>query len=128
MRKLSLYLPFLVSVGIAVADEAAQKDFPVDLGLSVDWESRYVSEGRDNLDGDGLASVEAAAGYSGFELGAWAAESPDQDYTEFNYWLAYAYEWEAFTFSFGYTLSYSGTFAQVFVILKQGNMILILNF
>ena len=47
--------------------------------------------------------LSVTAGYSGFELVAWAAESRDQDYTEFNYWLAYAYEWKAFTFSFGYT-------------------------
>lgn len=77
--------------------------YPFDLGLSLLWESRYVSEGRDNLDGDGLASIEASAGYLGFELGAWAAESPDQDYTEYNYWIGYSYEWDALTLGVAYT-------------------------
>jgi hypothetical protein len=78
-------------------------EFPIELSLAGAWESHYVSEGRDNLDDDSLASVEATAGYEGITVGAWAAESPDQDYREYNYWLEYNYEWQAFTFTAAYT-------------------------
>ena len=81
----------------------AHPEFPLELGLAGAWESRYVSEGRDNLDGDSLAGVEATVGYKGFTVGAWGAESPDQDYREYNYWLEYSYEWQAFTFTAAYT-------------------------
>ena len=78
-------------------------EFPIELSVAGAWESRYVSEGRDNLDDDSLASAEATAGYKGFSVGAWAAESPDQDYREYNYWLEYSYEWQAFAFIAAYT-------------------------
>ncbi|MGJ8640191.1 MAG: hypothetical protein ACSHYA_12450 [Opitutaceae bacterium] len=78
-------------------------DFPIELGLITAWESHYISEGRDSLDGNGLVSIEANGTYKGVSLGAWAAESPDVDYTEYNYWLEYTHEWEAFTFTVSYT-------------------------
>ena len=81
----------------------AHPEFPVELSFGMFWESRYVSEGRDNLDGDGLASAELSAVYSGISLGAWAADGPDAEYREYNYWLGYSYEWDQFTFSVGYT-------------------------
>lgn len=83
---------------------ASTLSFPFDLGLSAFFESRYVTEGRDNLDGGSLVSVEATAGYNGFELGTWAAESPQQDYTEYNFWISYSYEWQQFTFSIGHNV------------------------
>ena len=81
----------------------AHPAFPLEVSLAAVWDSHYVSEGRNNLDDDGLASAEATIGYQGFSLGAWAAESPDQDYREYNYWLEYRYEWEAFTVTAAYT-------------------------
>lgn len=80
-----------------------QTDTFLEIDLSLHAESRYVSEGRDNLEGDGLASLEVTTDYRGLGFGLWAAESPDQDYTEVNYWLDYGYEWRAFTFSGAYT-------------------------
>ncbi|CAA6693259.1 MULTISPECIES: porin [unclassified Lentimonas] len=77
--------------------------FPIEFCVASAWDSHYVSEGRDNLDGNSLASIEATASYEGFTVGAWGAESPDQDYREYNYWLEYSYEWQAFTFTVGYT-------------------------
>jgi hypothetical protein len=81
----------------------AHPKFPLELGLAGAWESHYVSEGRDNLDGDSLAGVEATLSYKGFNAGAWGAESPDQDYREYNYWLEYSYEWQALTVTAAYT-------------------------
>jgi len=81
----------------------AHPELPLELGLAGAWESHYVSEGRDNLDGDSLAGLEATIGYQGFTVGAWGAESPDQDYREYHYWLEYSYEWQAFTFTAAYT-------------------------
>jgi len=80
----------------------AHPELPVEVNVAGAWESRYVSEGRDNLDGNSLASIEATASYKSLTVGAWAAESPDQNYREYNYWLEYSYEWQAFTFLIGY--------------------------
>lgn len=121
MSKLAYFITFtfgVVTVADALQGHGAKRDadylpghdpgvvhpgFPLELGFFAIWESHYVSEGRDNLDGDSLASAEATIGYSGFELGAWAAESPDRNYTECNYWLGYSYEWREFTLSVSYT-------------------------
>ncbi|MGJ8653357.1 MAG: hypothetical protein ACSHX8_08790 [Opitutaceae bacterium] len=82
--------------------ELEHPDFPVELSLTAAWESHYVLEGRDLLDGGSLASVEAIGTYRGVSIGVWGVESPDVGYTEYNYWLEYSYEWEAFTFTATY--------------------------
>jgi hypothetical protein len=46
------------------------------------WESRYVSEGRDNLDGNGLGSVFSDISIGNFTFAPWLAYSHASEYTE----------------------------------------------
>ena len=48
------------------------------------WESRYVSEGRDNLAGDGLSSVFSDISLGNFTFAPWLAYGYDSEYTELN--------------------------------------------
>jgi hypothetical protein len=67
------------------------------------WESRYVSEGRDNLDKDSLAGTTVEASWRGTSLGFWYAASPQTDYHELNLIAAYGYVWEGFEAKVSYT-------------------------
>ena len=53
------------------------------------WESRYVTEGRDNLSGKSLASVSSEFEYNGLSIIPWIADSPDTSYSEFNLNMVY---------------------------------------
>ena len=53
------------------------------------WESRYVTEGRDNLSGKSLASVSSEFEYNGLSIIPWIADSPDTSYSEFNLNVVY---------------------------------------
>ena len=46
------------------------------------WESRYVSEGRDNLGGDGLGSVFSDISMGNFTFAPWLAYGHESEYTE----------------------------------------------
>lgn len=48
------------------------------------WESRYITEGRDNLQGDSLVSFSTEFSISSFTFAPWMALSPDRDYEEVN--------------------------------------------
>ena len=62
----------------------AEDRHPVHLHLL--WESRYVSEGRDNLAGDSLTSVFSDISLGNFTFAPWLAHSYsyESDYTEVN--------------------------------------------
>ena len=53
------------------------------------WESRYVTEGRDNLSGDNLVSVSSEFMISEATFLPWYAVSPGADYSELNLNLIY---------------------------------------
>lgn len=46
------------------------------------WESRYASEGRDNLTGDSFATTSIELGWQHLTAGAWFGKSPEQNYDE----------------------------------------------
>ena len=48
------------------------------------WESRYVSEGRDNLSGDSIASLSSELIVGDINFIPWYAISPEADYEELN--------------------------------------------
>lgn len=75
----------------------------VDLAAQFAWDSRYVSEGRDNLAGDGLAGATVELGWRGLTLGSWYASSPDNGYDELNLGAAYALEFGRLETALGYT-------------------------
>lgn len=72
------------------------------------WESRYVTEGRDNLPGDSLASVFSDISVGNFTFAPWLAHSRDREYTEldlnFVYGLKPADQLEVYA---GYTYIHS---------------------
>ncbi len=53
------------------------------------WESRYVTEGRDNLSGNSLASVSTEFSVDEFSIVPWVADSAAADYSEFNLNVVY---------------------------------------
>lgn len=54
------------------------------------WESRYVSEGRDNLSGDGLFSLSSEFTIDDVTFAPWLAHSPAADYSEVNLNFVYS--------------------------------------
>lgn len=60
--------------------------------LQTQWQSRYVSEGRDNLPGSSLYSVNAALSASDLAAGVWQAWEVDGPYRENNLYLEYSPE------------------------------------
>lgn len=79
-----------------------ESDSVIAAAISVAWDSRYVSEGRDNLDGDSLFGTAVELGWRGFTLGAWYGFSPDGPYDEFNAFLEYGFKLGEFECYLGY--------------------------
>lgn len=71
--------------------------------LTAAYDSAYVSEGRDNLDGDDLFGTTLELGAYGFTGGLWYAHSPNAGYDEFNAFLEYGLEIGGFEVYGGYT-------------------------
>lgn len=81
---------------------SADKDFvgkapveeysPLEIAVTGTWESRYVSEGRDNLDGAGMVSTAVDMSFDGLTLTAWYANSYDVAYSELDLVLEYAFD------------------------------------
>lgn len=70
------------------ADDA---DHPIGAAISIGFDSRYVSEGRDNLDGDSLLHGTLELNVHDLSFGVWYADSPENPYNEFNLWLEYGF-------------------------------------
>lgn len=71
--------------------------------MSAGWDSRYVSEGRDNLDGVALVWSALEAGSGGALAGMWYGSSPDTDYDELELSVAYGMEFGSVALSAAYT-------------------------
>lgn len=56
------------------------------------WDSRYLSEGRDNLDGEGLFAFALDVQYENFLIGAWLSYSDGADYEERDFFAEYGLE------------------------------------
>lgn len=84
-------------------EQRSESATSLEVDLSAGYESRYVSEGRDNLDGDGLLGNTLELGYQGFTAGVWYANSPAADYDELNSWLQYNHAIGDFEISVAYT-------------------------
>lgn len=67
------------------------------------WDSRYFSEGRDNLEGDSLLSSSLELGWNHLAAGVWYGRSPDQRYDEAHFSLALTQSVGDFDFYAGYT-------------------------
>jgi hypothetical protein len=60
--------------------------------LHVLWESRYVSEGRDNLGGDGLTSMFSDITLGNLSFVPWLAYGYESEYTELNLNFVYGFK------------------------------------
>lgn len=67
------------------------------------WESRYFSEGRDNLDGDSLWVNHIEYQWQTFAAGLWYGTSPDQSYDELQLSLAWHRKFGNIESYMGYT-------------------------
>lgn len=61
----------------------------VAFGITGRWDSKYVSEGRDNLEEGGLFSVDSSAEWSDLALGVWFAFGDSETYEELNLYIQY---------------------------------------
>ena len=68
------------------ANKQAETQLVVDLG----WDSKYVSEGRNNLDGGGITWGTVAVQHGDLNVYATGGRADIQDYTEWNFGLEYA--------------------------------------
>ncbi len=89
--------------------ESAEPEPLFEFKITTAWDSRYVSEGRDNLDGDSLFGATIEAAYVGLPFGAitfgtWYAWTPaSRAYSELNIWAEYRFEIGNFEAYAGYT-------------------------
>ncbi|VGO22200.1 hypothetical protein [Pontiella sulfatireligans] len=72
----------------ALHQEPASANQPA-VGLAALWESKYVSEGRNNLDDGGIFSFEGIVEWKGIAAGAWFAAGDEEDYQEVNVFIEY---------------------------------------
>lgn len=88
--------------------ESAEPEPLFAFSITPAWDSRYVSEGRDNLDGDSLFGATTEISYLGLPfgeimVGTWYAWTPDSPaYSEFNAFAEYSFEIGEFGAYFGY--------------------------
>ena len=86
--------PVEIGVGGSIRREnpyqfEAEDRRPIHLHLL--WESRYVSEGRDNLTGNGVKSVFSDISLGNFTFAPWLAHSYESEYTELNLNFIYGF-------------------------------------
>ncbi len=66
--------------------------FPFTLAATFLWESRYITEGRNNLEEGGLVSALGAFEYEGLAASVWWAAGDSSSYTELNLVIEYSRE------------------------------------
>lgn len=74
----------------------------IQISSLISWDSRYGAEGRDSLDGEGIASILLEMEICGWRFGSWLAESGGADYDERNFYVEYDFEWSGLDGYFGY--------------------------
>ena len=85
-----------------VADAAVEEGSLLEISLNGAWDSRYVSEGRDNLDGNSLLSTTLEVGCAGFTFSTWYANSPEVAFSELDLGIEYGFEIGAWAAYFGF--------------------------
>jgi hypothetical protein len=73
------------------------------VGYAAVWESKYVSEGRDNLEEGGIFFLEADLEWEHFATGAWVALGDQPSYEEVNLFAEYFFQVGEFEAYLGYT-------------------------
>lgn len=111
-QELSIESPALEEKGVAVEIGAAgnirkentattRAERLAPLHIHTLWESRYITEGRDNLSGDAIYSLSTDISYNKFTIAPWFAYSAETDYKEANLNIVYGWKvaehWEIYT-------------------------------
>jgi len=81
--------------------EFEEEDSGLEIGASLAWTSRYMSEGLDNLDGKSIFSTTLEASLENFLFELWYGFSPNVSYDELELGLYYCLEWDDFEFYAG---------------------------
>ena len=89
--------------GLTAGAWAEEGSAPWSISMTSAWDSRYVSEGRDNLDGDALVGGTVELETSGVLAGAWYGSSPDTEYDEMNLYVEYGAQVGDVALAAGYT-------------------------
>lgn len=82
-----LYLGISLS-GFLVVSSCLSASSEWEVSGTAGWDSRYVSEGRDNLEDGGLRFLEGVACSGGYEAGLSWSEGDSVEYEEANLWIA----------------------------------------
>ncbi len=72
-------------------------------GMTLIWDSKYITEGRNNLDEGGLLSLELVASWDSISTGIWLADGTDSSYNELNFFLEYDFDIGNASAYLGYT-------------------------
>lgn len=73
------------------------------INATAQWESKYVSEGRDNLDDGGIATLETSAAWHDLSAGIWFADAYSDEYQELNLFAEYGLTFSIIDSYIGYT-------------------------
>lgn len=102
--KVCLAIVFVIFIfGGSLSPVFAESLPKASLNITAMWESKYVSEGRDNLNSGGIFSFEATSGYKNLTGGAYFATADRESYEELNLFVEYGFELKSVEGYFGYT-------------------------
>jgi hypothetical protein len=87
----------------AIHRDDVESAHALSIGLAALWESKYVTEGRNNLDDGGIFSLEAVLEWKNFFGGVWFAAGDDETYQEVNLFIEYGFDVGPLDLSVGYT-------------------------
>lgn len=105
-RKIEPRAKILVALGTILSINpllGSDPDTGWEMNAAILWESRYVAEGRSELEDGGIFSAELVAARSGFELGLWTAAGHRDNYRELNLTGGYGSTWQGVDWGVGYT-------------------------
>ena len=104
---LTLAPTFLSAQDVAIEPNVLLRPEPASPGLSgsahVGYDSRYFTEGRDDLDGDALITTSFEIAYENLSFGTWLGVSPEQNYDELQLSAAYTGELGDFEYYLSWT-------------------------
>ena len=78
------------------------EDGSLQLSASSGWQSKYISEGRDNIDGNSMFTAEMVAVWKQFSIGAWYGIGDSKQYQELDLFVEYGFSVSNLDIALGY--------------------------
>jgi len=103
-KSLGFMLIVLCSDAILTSQHLNGAVLPLDLSATLTRETKYVTEGRNNLPQGGIDSIELGAGFKGLGLGLWYAKANKDPFRELDLSLSYEKTWMGMEFGVGATI------------------------